>query len=433
MIRTLTVVASLLAFAAVLALDSPVQGGEPSVSATFASEPGTMTSVCPGPQTIPVGDMRSGDADLDSGSTDVRFDVLPEGGVMLDEGTAFDPVGGSVERIGTGDIAGLAGLTCAAPAREQWLVGGSTTLGSSARLVLSNPADTPVSANVVLHTAVGQAEGEASVVLGPRAQQVVLLEAVEPEIPGLAVHISASGAGVSAALQDSRLDGFLPAGSDWVTASTLGTTLAIPVPSPTDGETLGRIAMVAPDGADVTLSMVSAAGEVAWLGEQNYTLEAGVLTELPVPAADTGMVLVQASAPVTAASVVRVAREAATRDGAQAFDLAWTGGQDVHDTRMRASVVPSRGDVALLAYAQEPGTYVFDAQGDQVEVSIPAGVSVLTPLDIEPGTVLVSDEPVVWALVLTDEPGFITTLEPVSVDPVSIDTEVAVGGYLPRD
>ena len=436
MMRSLAVIAALLGFAAVVALDSPTPGGEPAAVGTWMSEPRTVKSVCPGRQTIPVGDISSGDTSLDSGSTDVRLDIVPSGSTVVDAGAAFDLAGVSVERVGTGDIAGLAGMTCEPAAHDQWLVGGATALGSSARLVLSNPADISVSAVVSLFTPVGETEGQTTVVIGPGAQRVVLLEAVEPEMPGLAVHVSAGGAGVSAALQDSRLAGFTPAGSDWVGASPLGTDLAIPVPSTTSDNAEARVSLIAPDGADVTFSMVTEAGETAWLGEQTHRLAAGVLTEIPVPSAESGVVLVESTAPVAAAAATRVAREAPTGGGTEAFDLAWTAAQQVDDTRARASVVPtehvvSSGAVELLAYANTPGTYQLDADGAAFEVVIPAGRSVRMPIDLEPGTVLTSDSALTWALVLTDEPGFITTLEPVSVEAVSIETTTRVGGYLP--
>ena len=67
-------------------------------------------------------------------------------------------VGAQVERIADGDIAGWAALTCSAPAAEQWLVGGSTALGSSARLVLTNPSTAPSEVTVTLYGPLGRVE-----------------------------------------------------------------------------------------------------------------------------------------------------------------------------------------------------------------------------------------------------------------------------------
>src|SRR5690606_5790504 len=137
------------------------------------SEPRVLPAVCPGPQTIPVGDIESGDTDLDSGSADVRLEALPAGGARVDDGTMIEGVGVSVERVGSGDLAGMAGMSCAPTSPDQWLVGGSTSLGSSARLVLSNPAASPVRAEIELFTPLGEVERSTSVVIGPQSQTTV--------------------------------------------------------------------------------------------------------------------------------------------------------------------------------------------------------------------------------------------------------------------
>ncbi|WP_062131967.1 DUF5719 family protein [Demequina aestuarii] len=427
MIRTLAIVAALLGLAAAIALDAPTPGGAPAATATFASDPRTLPAVCPGTQTIPVGDIQSGDAELDSGSDEVDFTVLPEGGEVIDGGTAFEGVGMSLERIGSGDIAGLAGMTCAPTSRDQWLVGGSTELGASARLVLSNPADTSVRAEVALHTPVGAVDGVTSVVIGPGAQRIVLLEAIEPEMPAVAVHITAGGLGVSVAIQDSRLDGFTPAGSDWVTASAVGEALAVPVPAESDGGRGATVTLIAPDGAQVDLSMVTDQGEVTWIGESALTLEPGVLTEIPVPQAAPGTVLIDASAPVAAASRVRIERDAPAGQGTQAYDFAWTGSQARADARERAVVVPP-GEVSLLVHADAAGAVDFDAVGETLTVTVPASGSVIVPVDVAAGVRLSSTTEASWTLVVTDDPGFLTTIEPVSVEMSSVETTVIVGG-----
>ncbi|MFW7413668.1 DUF5719 family protein [Demequina sp. SO4-18] len=430
MIRTLALVAALVGLVAVIALDSPSQGGVPAATATYSSEPRTLPSVCPGSQTVPVGDIQSGDAELDSGSTDVAFDVLPPGGEVIDDGTAFDQVGSSLERIGSGDIAGLAGLTCAPTSNDQWLVGGSTALGSSARLVLSNPADTSVRAEVALHTPVGAVEGSTSVVIGPGSQRTLLLEGVEPEMPAVAVHVTAGGLGVSAALQDSRLDGFTPAGTEWVTASALGEELAVLSPAGPDGDGRATLTLIAPEGAQVDLAMAADRGAVPWVGESTLTLDPGVLTEVPIPQAGPGAVLIDATAPVAAATRVQVPRESGSRGGDLAYDMAWTGSQSRTDARERAIVVPP-GSVSLHVHADAGGVVAFDAGGSTLEVSVPEDGAALVNVDLEPGTLLSSAAAASWSLVVTGQPGFITTLEPVSVELTSVDTAVTVDGRYP--
>ncbi|WP_284328608.1 DUF5719 family protein [Demequina litorisediminis] len=123
----------------------------------IAVTPTALPLACPGPLEVPVGAIESGDADLDAGSDDRTFTVSPDG-VDMGEGTAVDSaVASQIERVGGGDIAGLAGASCTAASQDQWIVAGSTSLGSSARLVLSNSSEASVRARVTLHGPTGQA------------------------------------------------------------------------------------------------------------------------------------------------------------------------------------------------------------------------------------------------------------------------------------
>ena len=433
MIRAVALVVALLAFVGVAALDDPTPGGAPAAGATDASDPRVLPSACPGPQTVPVGDVSTGDSELDAGSDDVTLETLPEGGLEVGSGIAFSTdagggpaVGVAVERIGTGDLAGLAGLTCMPVATDQWLVGGATTLGSSARLVLTNPGATSVRASVQLHTPVGPVEGATSIIVGPGAQESVLLEALETEMPATAVHITAGGLGVSAAVQDSRLDGFTAAGTDWIVASAGGTSLVAALPGPSDGAGSALLSLVAPEGADVTLALETADGDQGWLGEPTLTLEPGVVTDVPIPAADHGFVTIEADAPVVAGTRVSLTRPLETGDGTPARDHAWSASQPAGDARARASVVPP-GEVSLLVRAGAGGTLTADG----APLDAPAAGASLVPLDLEPGTVIASEGAVDWLLVVEDQPGFITTLEPVSTALASEEIAVVVGGYLP--
>lgn len=115
-----------------------------------------------------------------------------------------------------GDLRGLVAASCQYPAAENWLVGGSTALGSSARLVLQNPGATPASVTVRIWGPSGPVDlaGAPEYLVPPRSERAVLLEGVAAEQPRIVVQTSSSGGVVSAYLQDSLLRGFVPAGVD---------------------------------------------------------------------------------------------------------------------------------------------------------------------------------------------------------------------------
>src|SRR5690606_21698813 len=61
-------------------------------------------------------------------------------------------------RTTQGDLRGLAAAPCQTPTTEQWLLGGSTELGSSARLVLQNPNRTAATVEVEVWGPAGRLE-----------------------------------------------------------------------------------------------------------------------------------------------------------------------------------------------------------------------------------------------------------------------------------
>ncbi|GMA36498.1 hypothetical protein GCM10025876_27020 [Demequina litorisediminis] len=87
-----------------------------------------------------------------------------------------------------------------------------------------------------------------SITLGPGSQQSILLEGVEAEVPALAIQVESGGVGVSAALQDSRLTGFVAAGTEWSTGTSTFTDQIVPIAAPVTGEASGSLRVVAPEG-----------------------------------------------------------------------------------------------------------------------------------------------------------------------------------------
>ncbi|WP_062291621.1 DUF5719 family protein [Demequina phytophila] len=430
MIRRLVVLgaATVAVLAVVASARIPVE--ETAVAPAFDGEvtPAVQPLACPGPVDIPVGDIDSGDPDLGSGSEDQTYQALGDGSEPAGAGfLATGEAAASVERVGSGDVAGLSAATCLDPARDQWLVGGSTALGASARLVLTNPSDASTEATVTLYGGVGELDEHAVVSIAPGGQQDLLLEAVAAEVPALAVRVVATGAGVVAHLQDSRLDGFQPAGTDWVGRGALPSTrLVVPGIGAPEGATT-TLRLLAPDGATVDLALAGDEGLVTWGGVSGLTLDPGVVTEVEVPAIASGAIEVRADAPVVAGAMRSVPREVV--DGpadAVASDLVWLPAQDVTDGMPR-SVMVADHVVAATVHAESAGEFVLTDQTGGVVASATLAARSTTTLDVTvpAGTVLTGSAGFTWSLALADDPGFVAALSPRRTDIVS--TPVTVG------
>ncbi len=367
----ITVIAlGLVAASCVVAVQasSPADGAVAALS--FQIEPPAPVVACPGEQTVPVGDVGTG-GDLASEPTSRTLNVLgPTATRDVGTGQGADAaIAVQTETIADGDIEGWAALTCAQPAFEQWLVGGATTLGSSARLVLSNPSSAPTEVTVTIYGPLGEQEDQILVPVAPGGAVQRLVEGVAAEMSAMVLRVEATGPGVVAALQDSRLEGFQPAGTAWVGTSGPGTDMAIPLVN-ADAQPVSRadatagsgatapadlgtatpdapelpattvtVRFMAPEGASVDLSFVSPTGIEPWSVGHPIALEPGVVTDVEVPTQGLGAIEVSSDKPVVAAARTVVAR--APQEGLEgdiAYDHTWVPAMDVREaTTLTAS------------------------------------------------------------------------------------------------
>lgn len=214
----------------------------------------------------------------------------------------------------TGDLRGLSAAACGRPGPELWLAGGSTTLGSSARLVLQNPGATAVTVGLDLWGAGGpvQLAGAPQFLVPPGQERVVLLEGLAAEERRVVVRVTASGGLVAAHLQDSALRGLVPAGVDQVVPGTgpgtrqVLTGVVVPATEPGTVDT-AQLRLLAPEEATTaSVSLLGPDGPVELPGLGTVDLDAGAVLDVPLAGlpAGTWTVVVDAESPVVAGALV---------------------------------------------------------------------------------------------------------------------------------
>ncbi|MFF2832677.1 DUF5719 family protein [Cellulosimicrobium cellulans] len=324
-----------------------------------AVEPGPEVTVCPGPARLTdpetVGDAQFGPAPVGTESS-LRAVVEGDGSAELGafDGTAAradartlerapdadatvstveDPAAGTVltvrpgegagprvaASVGSvttaGDLRGLAAASCARPGISQWLVGGSTQIGSSTQLVLQNPGLTPAVVQVDVWGQGGAAvlSGGGQQLVGPGEEVVTLVEAAAPEQRRLVVHVSATGGLVSAYLQHSTLDGLVPLGVDYVVpgaepARDLALSGVASVGEAVDDPHAPQLRLLAPGDAVGTarVTVFGADGPVPLRGVEDVALTPGVVTDVSLGGLPAGSyaVAVHADVPVVAGASV---------------------------------------------------------------------------------------------------------------------------------
>lgn len=388
-------VARLLSGVLVLALTGGVVAlavttSTPEAGAVPASivevEPSATTLVCPGPLQLP-DDTTSGGSEFDRVPVDpveavTAFDTelsavasltpLGEQATALKGGAGTvpapvapvilraEPVDGEPARVAgassslvtAGDLRGLSAGACARPSSDVWLVGGSTTIESTADLVVVNPGATAAEVTVEVWGPAGAVDlaNSAGFLVAPGGQRVLVLPGVAAEQRRIAVHVSAAGGQVSAYLQDSLLDGFTPRGTDVVTAgvgpSTSQIVPGIVVPDTgVDATDAASLRLLAPgdESATVSVRLLGPGGDVALSGAEAVDLTPGEVTDVSLGgvAAGSYTAVVESSEPVVAAAMIARAGEAGELDAQPRLERAWS-----------ASTAGGSGLAAVPSHAQ---------------------------------------------------------------------------------
>ncbi|ROS78568.1 hypothetical protein EDF32_0466 [Cellulomonas sp. PhB143] len=242
----------------------------------------------------------------------------------------------------SGDLRGLAAASCTAPSINQWLVGGSTELGSSSRLVLQNPGSTAASVSMTVFGPTGEVTvgGSDRFVVPPQGEVETLVEAGVPDQERVVVHVESEGGLVSAYLQHSTVGGIVAQGVDDVTPGSGPTTSLAVAGVVSAGEAVGddhapRLRLLAPDGDPVTATVraLGPDGEVAIPGAEKVSLDDGVVQDVGLGGlpAGTYTVVVDADGPVVGGAWLSRAGTPdpdSTRGGIQ-YDQAWLAASDL--------------------------------------------------------------------------------------------------------
>jgi Family of unknown function (DUF5719) len=137
----------------------------------------------------------------------------------------------SFEIASSNGVTGALGANCQNPSPELWLVGGVTTIGREALLILANPTDTDATVDLQLFGDSGIIDGAGLNGISVSANRTVVLPLAgfAPDQSSLTVHVISRGAAVASWIQERTVRGTVSAGADFVPpAVPASTSLVIP-------------------------------------------------------------------------------------------------------------------------------------------------------------------------------------------------------------
>jgi hypothetical protein len=293
------------------------------------------------------------------------------------------------------DLRGLSDTACAEPGREHWFVGASGEVGRRARLILSNPSDSPAVADVRVWDEAGPVDAPGSDDLGvpARGQRVILLDALAPESARLGLQVSVAEGRLAAAVEVREIDGLEPQGMSAVPAAAAPAESVVVPGIPGRGQRVLRLLAPGSSDAIVSLRLLGPEGPFSPVDQDVVTVPAGTVTEVPLTeAAGDGPVAVaiESDAPVTAA--VRLVD--APEEGLP--DVAYTSATPPLEGPAATVLGRSAGDLATTLLLSAIGDEAASAQlvtlaedGSEAasqSVDVPAGTTVPVPVAAPEGS-----------------------------------------------
>jgi hypothetical protein len=394
----------------------------PVPSAVVTPQPDQQSRVCPGPLFTLAEDSSKasaatsvGTADAiykaaDAHSTPVSVAVTPLAAPdNADAGADGSPVLLRAEMGGTGvpmlagsqaqtasaeTIGGLAVAACAEATGDSWLVGGSTDLGHTSLVLLSNPSTVAATVNLTVYGETGpvDAPGSTGILVQPGSQRVVSLAGLAPNVNSPVVRVQSRGGEVAASLEESVVHGIDTAGVELVGATNApageqvipGIVVPRPIapseaaggpPAPvTDVEApSARVLALGDKPATVQVGLISEDGASTGTSLQ-IQLQPGLATKVPLEGLAPGRYTMR----LTADQPIVAAARATT-----ATDFAWFTASAAH-----------RGDfLAAVAHGPDPELHLFNAgEADAKPVVTPDGQAP-TPLTVPAGQAAVVPVP----------------------------------------
>lgn len=308
--------------------------------------------------------------------------------------------GAQVQVVSEGDFVGLTASDCGVASGDIWLAGGSTAVGRTTLLTLSNPTEVPATVNLELFGETGAiaAPGTSGIIVPADGQRVLSLAGFQPDVVSPVVHVTSSGGQVVAELQQAIVRGLVPGGVDIIGATSSPalesvipglqvTNLAGTQQMLSGGESFEDVRTVlrlfAPGEGDTVTMTISFVPEDATDTGTSFTaeVETGRVVDIPVEELANGNYTVKVSSPVPAISAARV-----TSVTGNATDFAWLGGSSPLQERAQFTAVDADSPVLHLANPTDADATVTltASEGSDLTVTVPAGASAVLP--VAPGT-----------------------------------------------
>ena len=320
------------------------------------------------------------------------------------------------------NFSGLLAAGCQQPASDLWFVGGDTSVGREALLVLANSGRVDAQVDVTAYASGGQLSAPGLVGISVAAGKTLALQLASDLLnqPTLALHVTATGGSVAGWIQQRVIRGTIPGGSDFIApSSVIAKSQVIPGLLLRGSADVATIVKTRPDYADQSPMLrvfvprindaqgvakrVTVTAQIFGSNAKTFgtvlreTVTSGTVTDVPITGITDGdySAFISADEPVRAA--IRLPRT--DKSKSPATDFAWLqAGESLNGTR--AFEVPQSGLTKLaLANSSKSSASIFIGTQSQVQAGTAPEVK-LAPGEIR--SIGLSAGVVVWLKTASD-------------------------------
>ena len=288
------------------------------------------------------------------------------------------------------NFSGLLAAGCQQPTTELWFVGGDTSVGREALLVVTNPGRVDAQIDVAAFASRGELSATGLKGLSVAAGKTLVLQLASDLMnqPTLTLQVTATGGSVAAWIQQRVMRGTIPGGSDFIAPATeVAKGLAIPGLLLRGNADAAEIAKTRPDYADQVPMLrvfvprvndangiarrITVTAQIFGANAKTFgtvlreTVTSGTVTDLPITGIADGDYVAYVTADQPLRAAIRLPRTNKTKS--PATDFAWLqAGSTLEGTR--AFRVPQSG-VTKLAIANPSKAEATFALGTQAQVA----------------------------------------------------------------
>lgn len=288
------------------------------------------------------------------------------------------------------NFSGLLAAGCQQPGTELWLVGGDTSVGREALLVVTNPGRVDAQIDVTAYATGGELSTAGLTGLSVAAGKTLVLQLASDLMnqPTIALRVNATGGSVAAWIQQRVMRGTIPGGSDFIAPATeLGKSLVISGlllrgnadaveiaktrPEYADQSPMLRVFVPRVNDANGIARRVTVTAQIFGASAKTFgtvlrqTVTSGTTTDMAITGIADGDYVAYVTADLPVRAAIRLPRTNKTKS--PATDFAWLqAGASLEGTR--AFRVPQSG-VTKISIANPSKTEATFAIGTQSQIT----------------------------------------------------------------